>query len=79
MIEEYASWLSQLRDLDLLSVHQMKPLVNGEQLIAILGNKIRRGPWIGEALDEMMKYQLRNPHETSPVSIIQKIMSRYNS
>ncbi|KAK4694816.1 hypothetical protein P7C71_g2820, partial [Lecanoromycetidae sp. Uapishka_2] len=72
---DYASWLSKIRDLNLLDVDKEKPIVNGKQLLDALG-KPKAGPWMKKATDIAMEWQLRNPEETCPEGGIAEVMKR---
>ena len=67
--------MSELRRLDLLDVDKLVPLVRGDQLCKALGVK-RRGPWVKEALDMTMDWQLRNPDQSSPDGAIEEVVRR---
>ena len=59
IINKYAVFLTYLKDADLLDVCSLKPVLNGTQLASALG--IKPGPWVKEALDLVMAWQLLNP------------------
>jgi len=40
----------------------MKPLINGEEVIKIVGAE--PGPWVGEVIAKMIEWQLKNPGST---------------
>jgi len=75
ILSGYVSWLSHLRDLDLLDVDQLKPIVNGNLLSEALG-KPKAGPWMKKAVDIAMEWQLRNPEETDPAGGIAEVVER---
>ena len=74
LLDSYATLLSGLVHLDLLNVHQMKPIVNGKQICAALAAKA--GPWTKKALKIALRWQLRNPGEISPAGCIEEIVQR---
>lgn len=76
LLDSYAAWLSGLAHLDLLNVHQMKPIINGKQICAALAAK--PGPWTKQALDIALGWQLRNPDETSPNGCLEEVLRRKN-
>ena len=61
-LAEYTKFLCILEDLGLLDAHQVKPIVNGSRLSEEVGRK--PGPWLTEALREMVLWQFSNPHIT---------------
>ncbi|KAL8705170.1 MAG: hypothetical protein Q9201_001707 [Fulgogasparrea decipioides] len=74
LLEGYATWLSTLKDLDLLEVYQLKPLVTGDKLSKALG--VKPGPWMSKALEMVVAWQLRNPDEQSEEAAISEIISK---
>ena len=70
----YATWLSDLKSLNLLDVDQLKPIINGKSLVNALGTK--HGPWMKKALDIAMEWQLRNPEETDAAGGIAEVVER---
>ncbi|MCJ1257820.1 CCA tRNA nucleotidyltransferase, mitochondrial [Lignoscripta atroalba] len=74
LIAGYASWLSNLQDLDLLEAYCLKPLVDGKQLQRALG--VRPGQWMRRALDIAMEWQLRNPDDNNPENGVAEVLSR---
>lgn len=75
ILSDYALWLLRLRDLNLLGVDQLKPIANGNQLSEALG-KPKMGPWMKNALEVVMEWQLRNPEENDPAGGIAEIVER---
>ncbi|KAL8719309.1 MAG: hypothetical protein Q9225_003673 [Loekoesia sp. 1 TL-2023] len=71
ILEGYAKWLSSLKDLDLLEVYQLKPLVTGDKLSKALN--VKPGPWMSKALEMVMAWQLANPDERDPEAAIEEI------
>ncbi|CAL8577139.1 CCA tRNA nucleotidyltransferase, mitochondrial [Xanthoria parietina] len=68
LLEQYARWLSTLKDLDLLEAYQLKPLVDGKKLTKEFETK--DGPWVGKALKVIIAWQLRTPDNLSPEAAI---------
>lgn len=60
ILSEYAVFLSGIQTLGLLDVDGLKPIINGKDIMAELGIK-KSGPWLKQALDIVMGWQLRNP------------------
>lgn len=60
-----AGWqqlLDHLADMDLMEAPSIKRLVDGKMLAKELG--VKPGPWMGQALDVCLEWQLRNPDAT---------------
>ncbi|KAL8953383.1 MAG: hypothetical protein Q9222_000760 [Ikaeria aurantiellina] len=74
LLEGYATWLSTLKDLDLLEAYQLKPLVKGDALARELA--VRQGPWVTKALEMVVAWQLRNPDNTDPAIAVSEVKSR---
>ena len=75
LLGDYADWMNTLHSLDLLDVDKLAPLVKGDQLCEALGG-IKSGPWLKEALEMAMDWQLRNPEETDPSGAIAEVVAR---
>ena len=56
-------FIDKLQDLDLLEACSFKPLMDGTSLAKALGAK--PGPWMKDALEVVMAYQLRNPEKAN--------------
>jgi tRNA nucleotidyltransferase (CCA-adding enzyme) len=67
----YSTFLSQLTKYDLLEAYTFKPLVTGTELAKALNTK--PGPWMKDALDVVMAWQLRNPGVTDPADAIEAV------
>ncbi|KAL8709940.1 MAG: hypothetical protein Q9220_005390 [cf. Caloplaca sp. 1 TL-2023] len=74
LLQGYAAWLANLKDLDLLNADQLKPLVKGNELSKDLA--VKEGPWVAKALEMVVAWQLRNPGVTDPADAISEIKSR---
>ncbi|KAH7395111.1 hypothetical protein DE146DRAFT_615462 [Phaeosphaeria sp. MPI-PUGE-AT-0046c] len=59
IMRTYAAFLSHLTKLEILNVDTFKPLLKGTDLAKALG--VKPGPWMKDALDIVMAWQLRNP------------------
>ena len=75
VLQQYATWLNDIKEHDLLEVCTLKPIVNGKRLQTELNRK--PGPWLAAALDDAMKWQLRNPKETQPQGAIEEILAKH--
>ncbi|KAI9783426.1 MAG: CCA tRNA nucleotidyltransferase, mitochondrial [Peltula sp. TS41687] len=71
VLDGYAVFLRYIREWDLLEAYLMKPLLNGNELAAAL--KAKPGPWMGEALELVMAWQLRNPGVTDTKGAIEEV------
>ncbi|KAL8726395.1 MAG: hypothetical protein Q9166_006746 [cf. Caloplaca sp. 2 TL-2023] len=76
LLEGYASWLSTLKDFDLLEAYQLKPLVTGHELAKAFDAK--PGPWMSKALEMVIGWQLRNRDESDPHAAIAEVKERKN-
>ena len=56
----YVDWLLSLKTMDLLDVHKMAPIMNGKKIMEAA--KRESGPWVNEALEDVLRWQLRNPN-----------------
>jgi len=61
-MREWASWLEHLAKIDALNAYDFRPVVDGKALSKAL--RLKPGPWMKEALDVVMAWQLRQT--TSP-------------
>ena len=76
IVARYASWLLELEKLQLLQAYELKPLVDGKQLMAALGRK--GGPWLTKALDLVVEWQLRNPESQDSEKAIDDVREMLN-
>ncbi|KAI5363243.1 putative Poly A polymerase, head domain, Tti2 family, Nucleotidyltransferase superfamily [Septoria linicola] len=67
----YTGFVQHLRQLDITEVCTFKPLMNGKELATAIG--IKPGPWMTEALDVVMAWQLRNPDSTDAQKAIEEV------
>lgn len=63
VLGDYAVFLKHLNDLDLVEAYLFKPVLNGKQLSQAL--QVKPGPWMTEALEMVMVWQLENPGVTN--------------
>ncbi|GAB7343287.1 hypothetical protein MBLNU457_1341t2 [Dothideomycetes sp. NU457] len=71
IIRNYGSFITTIRDLDLLEVYAVKPLIDGKALAKAL--QTPPGVWMKAALDVVMAWQLRNPGKTSADGAIEEV------
>lgn len=74
VFEEFAMFLSRLKDLQLLDVYSLKPIVDGKQISQALSAKT--GPWLKMALDMVVEWQLRHPDRTDSKDAIADVLRR---
>ncbi|KAF7596728.1 CCA tRNA nucleotidyltransferase, mitochondrial [Aspergillus hancockii] len=74
VIEEYDRFLSYIVDNDLATVTDMKPIVNGGEIMQHLG--VPKGPWMSKALDMVMKWQLLHPKITAKEKALDELSDR---
>ena len=68
---KYTTFTTHLRDLDILDTHTLKPLLDGKTLAKALSTP--PGPWMKDALDVVMAWQLRNPDVKDPAGAIEEV------
>ncbi|KAJ4379881.1 CCA tRNA nucleotidyltransferase, mitochondrial [Didymella sp. IMI 355093] len=71
LLRSYSSFLSHLAKLEILDADTFKPLLKGTDLAKALS--IKPGPWMKDALDVVMAWQLRNPSITDPTEAIDAV------
>ncbi|KZF23230.1 poly A polymerase C-terminal region-like protein [Xylona heveae TC161] len=71
IIRDYSTFLSHIEDLDLFDVYALKPILDGKQLAKALDTK--PGPWMKDALEVVMAWQLRHPKETGSDGAIEEV------
>ncbi|XPS76761.1 CCA tRNA nucleotidyltransferase [Ascochyta lentis] len=71
LLRSYSSFLSHLAKLEILDADTFKPLLKGTDLAKALSTK--PGPWMKDALDVVMAWQLRNPSATDPAEAIEAV------
>jgi hypothetical protein len=60
VIREYNQFLAYIVDSDLEGAFELKPLVNGAEIMQTLGSP-RKGPWMSKATALVMEWQLLHP------------------
>jgi tRNA nucleotidyltransferase (CCA-adding enzyme) len=68
---KYTAFTIHLRDLDILDTYSLKPLLDGKTLAKALSTP--PGPWMKDALDVVMAWQLRNPDVKDPADAIEEV------
>src|SRR5690242_2251918 len=71
LLRSYSSFLSHLAKLEVLDADTFKPLLKGTDLAKALS--IKPGPWMKDALDVVMAWQLRNPSTMNPSEAIEAV------
>lgn len=71
IISSYATFLTHLTKLEILDAYAFKPLLTGTELAKALST--RPGPWMKDALDVVMAWQLLHPDITDPSSAIKAV------
>ncbi|KAI4961344.1 hypothetical protein J4E86_000372 [Alternaria arbusti] len=71
ILRSYDSFLARVTELKILDVDTFRPLLKGTDLAKALGTK--PGPWMKDALDVVMAWQLRNPDTTDPTAAIEAV------
>jgi len=71
IIRNYQAFVVRLQELDLLEVFSLKPLIDGKALTKVL--QASPGPWMKEALDVVMAWQLRNPDTATSDGAIEEV------
>ncbi|KAL9600387.1 MAG: hypothetical protein Q9219_003237 [cf. Caloplaca sp. 3 TL-2023] len=74
LLEGYAKWLLNLKELGILEAYQLKPIVTGDQLAKALD--VKPGPWTSKALDMIVAWQLANPENQDPEAAILDVRQR---
>ena len=69
--ERYAAFVEYLREADLFEAYALKPLLNGKQLMTALNASA--GPWMKEAMEIVMAWQLRNPGNTETDGAVKEV------
>ena len=77
VIAEYHSFMEWIVIEDLLEAHNLKPLVDGRQLVQKVGKA--PGPWMKNGLRTLLAWQFRNPGVTDSAKGIKEVISRYGN
>ncbi|KAI5273566.1 poly A polymerase C-terminal region-like protein [Aureobasidium subglaciale] len=70
-LSAFTDFLEYVRELDLLEVYALKPILDGKALTKALG--VPTGPWMKDALDVVMRWQLRNPGKKDTSEAIEQV------
>src|ERR1700761_3099027 len=70
---KYSTFATHLRDLDILEAYTFKPLMDGKALAKALSTP--PGPWMKDALDVVMAYQLRHPDKANAEDAIVEVQN----
>ncbi|KAH9845144.1 putative tRNA nucleotidyltransferase poly(A) polymerase family protein, partial [Teratosphaeria destructans] len=70
----YTSFVLHLRELKILEAYTLKPLLDGKALAKALSTP--PGPWMKDALDVVMAWQLRNPDSASAEEAIEEVRQK---
>lgn len=70
-IRKYTSLLQHLQRLEILEAYQLKPLIDGKDLAKAMS--MPTGPWMKDALDVVMAWQLRTPGQTEPAAAVEEV------
>ncbi|KAF2121512.1 hypothetical protein BDV96DRAFT_483998 [Lophiotrema nucula] len=76
-LQAYSTFLDQITKFELTEAPNFKPLLTGTELGKALNTK--PGPWMKDALDVVMAWQLRNPDVTDPSEAIEAVKASRNS
>ncbi|PYI33991.1 ATP :tRNA-specific tRNA nucleotidyltransferase [Aspergillus indologenus CBS 114.80] len=68
VVEEYARFIAYIREQNLQDVYDLKPLVNGDQVMKTMGGK--KGPWLAKALQMVVEWQLVHPESTDQEEVL---------
>ncbi|PNS18675.1 hypothetical protein CAC42_5214 [Sphaceloma murrayae] len=71
LIANYQQFLQQVVDFGLEDAYNFRPLLDGKQLAKAIG--INPGPWMKEALDVVMAWQLRDSQNTNVEEAIEQV------
>ncbi|KAK4166608.1 hypothetical protein QBC43DRAFT_313002 [Cladorrhinum sp. PSN259] len=74
VLAEWQQFLNHIVELDLMNAPSLKRLIDGKQLSKALG--VKPGKWMGEALEVVMAWQLRNPGVEDPAGAVGEVRKR---
>lgn len=72
--QEYDQFLAYVVEKDLDSVCELKPIVNGGEIMQHLGAK--KGPWMSRATSLVLEWQLLHPEITDKSVVLEEISAR---
>ncbi|QLL34929.1 hypothetical protein HG536_0H03040 [Torulaspora globosa] len=77
VMEQYASFYDYVYAEQLENCHDMKPLINGKEMVSLL--KMKGGPWLGKINDRAIMWQLDHPSGTSEelLDYVKSILPEY--
>ncbi|KAI4743630.1 poly A polymerase C-terminal region-like protein [Aureobasidium sp. EXF-12298] len=70
-LSAFTNFLEYVQELDLLDAYALKPILDGKALTKALG--VPTGPWMKDALDVVMRWQLRNPGKKDVAEAIEEV------
>ncbi|KAJ5952764.1 uncharacterized protein N7479_011177 [Penicillium vulpinum] len=71
---EYDQFLAYIVEKDLEGVCDLKPIVNGDEIMKSLGAK--KGPWMSKAVNMALEWQLLHPDITEKEKVLEEIAGR---
>ena len=74
MAQEYDQFLAYLVETDLDNVCELKPIVNGAEIMQHLGAK--KGPWMSKATSLVVEWQLLHPEIADKSVVLEEISAR---
>ena len=74
-MREWSSWLEHLAKIDVLNAYDFRPVVDGKALSKALG--LKPGPWMKEALDVVMAWQLRQSTTPTIEGAIEEVRNKH--
>lgn len=74
VIQTYDAFLSYITKNGLEGACEMRTIVSGGEIIRALGAK--PGPWMGEAMDQVIKWQLLHPEITEKKKALQEVIEK---
>lgn len=74
VIQEYDSFLTYIAQNGLTDISEMKPIVDGGEIMKAL--KAKGGPWTGKAMDLVIRWQLLHPETTDKNQALEEVSNR---
>lgn len=71
---EYDQFLAYIVENDLEGVCDLKPIVNGDEIMKSLGSK--KGPWMSKAVSMALEWQLLHPDIIDKETVLEEIAGR---
>jgi tRNA nucleotidyltransferase/poly(A) polymerase len=72
--QEYDQFLAYIVENDLEDVCDLRPVVNGDEIMESLG--IKKGPWMAKAVNMSLEWQLLHPEITDKERALEEIVGR---